>query len=88
MTTQTIKFLDVPEQLDLFENGLNQFGQSPLIFTGGGVNQNSGSAFENALPANFITSGSAGYNVSFTGTMLINDKTNDRVLLGKQTNGF
>jgi len=83
-----LDFLETTVQLNLFEKGHNQFGQNPLSFVGSGINKYSGSAFENALPANFITSGDAGYNMNFQGTILINDGTSDRVLLGFGKNLF
>ncbi len=52
-----MSYIDIPIRKSLSELGLNQFGQSPLQFTGSEVNLKSQTMFEAGLPSNFIMDG-------------------------------
>jgi hypothetical protein len=52
-----IKTIDVPQHLDIFQKGLNAFGQSPLTFEDSEVNKKAQTMYEADVPSNFIQDG-------------------------------
>lgn len=55
------EFLDIPKRKTLEEMGLDQFGQSPLKFTGAESNKRSRTLPKHGLPANFVIDGNEGW---------------------------
>lgn len=54
-------FIDVPEPKKLSDNGLDAFGQAPLVFTGVEVNKQAKTVGEIGLPSNFLVDGGEGW---------------------------
>jgi hypothetical protein len=52
-----IKTIDVPQHLDVFQKGLDAFGQSPLTFEDSEVNKKAQTMYEADVPSNFIQDG-------------------------------
>jgi hypothetical protein len=52
-----IKTIEIPQHLDLFQRGLDAFGQSPLTFENSEVNKKAQTMYEADVPSNFIQDG-------------------------------
>jgi len=52
-----IKTIETPQHLDIFQKGLDAFGQSPLTFQNEEVNKKAQTMYEADVPSNFIQDG-------------------------------
>lgn len=52
-----MQYIDIPQRLTLNDMGLDNFGQSPLQFTGQGLNLKAQTLYDAGVPSNFIMDG-------------------------------
>jgi len=77
-----MKTIETPQHLDLFQRGLDAFGQSPLTFENSEENKKALTSFASGMPSNFIMDGELITDITIRGTFYVNDGANDRVLIG------